>query len=68
MLNPCYGDRVCYVTVNHKHDIDGSGGRAHFVIGRIEKLRTLAEVRDFVLKTRHFQFKENNSRRAFIKL
>lgn len=40
MLNPCYGDRVCYVTVNHKHDIDGSGGRRTLL---------LVELKNYVL-------------------
>ncbi|MBG3018304.1 MULTISPECIES: adhesin [Proteus] len=53
-LNPCYGWSTCYVTINHKHDLDGSGGSAKQLITRIEKLRTLAEVREEVLRNISF--------------
>ncbi|HEI8572152.1 adhesin [Morganella morganii] len=47
--NPCYGWSVCWININHKHDVDGSPGSSTKSIVRVEKLRTLAEVRDAVL-------------------
>lgn len=64
ILNPCYGWPVCYVTVNHKHTVNGTGGNPAFQIARIEKLRTLAEVRDVVLKNRSFPIEGQTTHRG----
>ncbi|HCM63145.1 MAG TPA: adhesin [Morganella sp. (in: Bacteria)] len=48
--NPCYGWSTCWININHKHDIDGSPGASVKSIVRVEKFRTLAEVREAVLQ------------------
>ncbi|WP_413492499.1 adhesin [Morganella psychrotolerans] len=48
--NPCYGWSTCWININHKHDVDGSPGASAKSIVRVEKLRTLAEVREAVLQ------------------
>lgn len=30
--NPCYGWKSCYITINHRHEADGSGGSATKVL------------------------------------
>lgn len=55
---------MCYVTVNHKHTVNGTGGNPAFQIARIEKLRTLAEVRDVVLKNRSFPIEGQTTHRG----
>lgn len=50
-LNPCYGWPKCYITINHRHSPDGSGGvRTESIINDAHKYRTMAELRSAVLK------------------
>ncbi|EEG84410.1 hypothetical protein PROPEN_02771 [Proteus penneri ATCC 35198] len=35
--NPCYGWSQCWITINHKHDANGSPGSAVRSIVRVEK-------------------------------
>ncbi|MGA3697112.1 adhesin [Enterobacteriaceae bacterium TYF_5] len=45
-LNPCYGWKKCYITINHRHQADGSGGsRTKIILRDAEKYRTMEELR-----------------------
>lgn len=52
--NPCYGWSQCWITINHKHDANGSPGSAVRSIVRVEKERYLAGVRDAVMRVESF--------------
>lgn len=46
VLNPCYGWSKCYITINHRHQPDGSGGlRTTVILSHAEKYRTMEELR-----------------------
>ncbi|WP_193016287.1 adhesin [Proteus sp. FME41] len=49
-LNPCYGWKKCYITVNHRHEANGSGGTATKVIlNDAQNYRTMEQLRLAVL-------------------
>lgn len=49
-LNPCYGWKRCYITVNHRHEADGSGGTATKVIlTNAQTYLTMEQLRQAVL-------------------
>ncbi|OAT24999.1 adhesin [Proteus myxofaciens] len=50
-LNPCYGWKRCYITINHRHQPDQSGGVAtKFILDNGHKYRTMEQLRTAVLK------------------
>lgn len=49
-LNPCYGWKRCYITINHRHDVDGSGGTVtKRILSNAQNYRTMEELRQAVL-------------------
>lgn len=49
-LNPCYGWKRCYITVNHRHEADGSGGTAtRVVLTNAQTYLTMEQLRQAVL-------------------
>ncbi|MCM2367784.1 adhesin [Proteus terrae] len=49
-LNPCYGWKRCYITINHRHEADGSGGTAtKRILSNAQNYRTMEELRQAVL-------------------
>lgn len=46
--NPCHKWKVCYLTISHKHTLDGKPGTPERVFARIEDYETLKEIQDKV--------------------
>lgn len=54
-LNPCYGGASCKITINHRHNASGQGGAAtRTVLTGAQKYRTMAELRDAVMRVQSF--------------
>ncbi|TDB56858.1 adhesin [Photorhabdus khanii] len=53
--NPCYGYSACWVSVNHRHSVDGYSGQPYKLFNiRVERYRTMKQVQAQILKQTSF--------------